>query len=108
MCIPSGSSTPCTEGTQCCSGNCKSGTCVESCIPPNAIPCDTLDPDACGGVGSSCGCVRETSGGAYCSSEGTGISCTTSCDCPVGQFCRPFGGTGSLCAVAPEMCTPKG
>jgi hypothetical protein len=44
-CILKGS--PCTSGTQCCSGNCKGGMCVESCIPPNAIPCDTGGAGAC-------------------------------------------------------------
>src|SRR5215213_3028556 len=32
-CLPNGAT--CTGGTQCCSGNCKGGMCVESCIPPN-------------------------------------------------------------------------
>ena len=95
----------CTEGTDCCSGFCQGEMCVESCIPPNAIPCDPLDSDACGGIGSSCGCVREASGEGYCSSVGTGIPCTTACDCPPGQFCQPFG-TGGLCTVVAEVCTP--
>jgi hypothetical protein len=91
----------CTEGTQCCSGNCKGGMCAESCIPPNAIPCDPSGIESCGGIGSTCGCIRESSSGGYCSSGGTGISCTTSCDCPAGQFCQVNLG---LCTVAAEVC----
>jgi hypothetical protein len=100
----------CTGNTDCCSGLvCKgpSGqrTCAESCIPPNAIPCDPGDilNEDCGGIGSPCRCVSEASGGGYCSSEGTGIACTTACDCPAGQVCTPFA-TGGLCTVVAEVC----
>jgi len=95
----------CDSGTQCCSGFCQGDMCVESCIPPNAIPCDPRDFEACGGILSTCSCIPEASGGAYCSSRGTGIFCTTACDCPAGQFCNPFA-TGGLCTVVAEVCTP--
>jgi hypothetical protein len=102
MCIPSGSSTPCTEGTQCCRGNCKSGTCVESCIPPNAIRCDPNNPTAaCSCTSQGSGCVPEVdSGETYCRSGAiTQTPCATSCDCPTGQFCEPSGDQ-NFCAVA--------
>jgi hypothetical protein len=92
----------CTSGSECCSGNCKSGTCVESCIPPNAITCDGTDPDTCpGGINRGCTCSREASGGAYCATVGTNTPCTTSCDCPTGQFCRS---DFPRCAVVAEVC----
>src|SRR5215217_2864222 len=93
----------CTSGAQCCSGNCKGGTCVASCIPPSAIAC-TGAPDSCpGGVLGGCGCTKEASGAFYCATGGTGIPCSTSCDCPSGQLCQAFGG-GNLCATAAEVC----
>jgi hypothetical protein len=95
----------CTEGTQCCSGNCKGDMCVESCIPPNAIPCDTGSAGACPPQPGCGGCVREHSTGVrYCASLRPTLGCTTSCDCPTGQFCSQFSSTGStngtFCAVA--------
>jgi hypothetical protein len=94
----------CDSGTQCCSGFCQGGMCVASCIPPNAIPCNPDDIEACGGLFGGCSCIPEASGGAYCSNGGgTGIPCTTACDCPAGQVCTPFA-TGGLCNVPAEVC----
>jgi len=95
----------CTEGSTCCSGFCKGGMCVESCIPPNAIPCDTGSAGACPPQPGCGGCVREHSTGVgYCASLRPTLGCTTSCDCPTGQFCSQFSSTGStngtFCAVA--------
>jgi hypothetical protein len=95
----------CTEGTQCCSGFCKGGMCVESCIPPNAIPCDTGGAGVCPPQPGCGGCVPEHSTGVgYCASLRPTLGCTTSCDCPTGQFCSQFSSTGStngtFCAVA--------
>jgi hypothetical protein len=103
MCIANGGT--CSSGTQCCSGKCKSGTCVASCIPPNAIGCDPLNSDSCpGGSIGGCLCSSASEGGGYCSTGiGTGTPCSTSCDCPAGQFCQP-GEPTSFCAVAAEMC----
>jgi hypothetical protein len=85
----------CTAGTQCCSGCCKGGTCAASGIPPEAITCSGSPEDCPEG----CGCERDPSGALVCEREGSGtnIPCTTSCDCPTGQFCHPFG-TGGLCS----------
>jgi hypothetical protein len=96
----------CTSGSQCCSGNCKSGMCVESCIPPNAIPCDLSNPTAaCGpNVPGACFCGAEASSqAAYCLQGVTGIPCTTSCDCPTGQFCHAPNGT----AFCVSVCSPS-
>ena len=84
-----------------CRGRC--ADCL-SCIPPSAIPCDPADPGNCpGGIGGGCSCGVVSEGGAYCGTEGTNIPCSTSCDCPAGQFCRPFG-DGGLCAIAATVC----
>ena len=94
-CLPNGSS-PCTEGSQCCSGNCKSGTCVASCIPPSATPCDPNAPTCPAGC---VGCVPVVDdGNSYCRGGVTATTCATSCDCPTGQFCVP-GGDQNVCAV---------
>ena len=94
-CLPNGSS-PCTEGSQCCSGNCKSGTCVASCIPPSATPCDPNTPTCPAGC---VGCVPVVDdGNSYCRGGVTATTCATSCDCPTGQFCVP-GGDQNVCAV---------
>jgi hypothetical protein len=95
-CVANGGS--CTSGSECCSGNCKSGTCVASCIPPSATPCDPTDPSACG-PRPGCVCNDEVSGGAYCGGGGGTTVCTTSCDCPTGQFC-PLGAPNSSCVDA--------
>ena len=101
MCIANGGT--CTQQTasQCCSGNCKSGTCVESCIPPNAKLCDPNNPTAvCSCTSQGSGCVPESGGAFYCRSGAiTGTRCATSCDCPTGQFCEPSGDE-AFCAVA--------
>ena len=91
----------CTKDKVCCSGNCDSGTCaaacpagtVELCNGTCATPCT---PGSCAGP---CGCNRETSGADYCESSGTSTPCSTSCDCPTGQFCRQIE-PNSFCAVA--------
>jgi hypothetical protein len=82
----------CNRGEQCCSGNCQSGTCVASCIPPDAIVgCGTPTIDCPGG----CVCSPEVSGAIdICRGPSvTDVPCTTSCDCPTGLFCL----TGGLC-----------
>jgi hypothetical protein len=95
----------CANGSECCSGKCKSSTCVASCIPPSAISCDPVNRESCpGGIVGGCVCVGEAdSGVGYCSTAGSSMPCSTSCDCPAGQFCQPFG-DGNLCAVAAEVC----
>jgi hypothetical protein len=107
-CVSDGGS--CSSGSDCCSGLvCKGrsgqGTCVASCIPPNAIPCDTGGAGVCPPQPGCGGCVREHSTGVgYCASLRPTLGCTTSCDCPTGQFCSQFSSTGStngtFCAVA--------
>jgi Stigma-specific protein, Stig1 len=100
----------CTSGTQCCSGLvCKGpsgqGTCAASCIPPSAIPCDPVNHDSCaGGTSGGCTCGEASEGGGYCGTTGTGIPCSTSCDCPAGQYCSAGAPTGLLCAVAATVC----
>jgi Stigma-specific protein, Stig1 len=82
------------------------GNPCQSCIPPSAILCDFGDANSCaGGLAGGCTCVPEASGGglAFCSSGSTATPCSTSCDCPAGQFCQPSGAEG-LCVVAAEMC----
>jgi hypothetical protein len=104
MCIPNGN-TCSAGGTPCCSsafaGGCKSGTCVETCIPPNAILCDPNNPTAaCSCTSQGSGCVLESGGEFYCRSGAiTETPCATSCDCPTGQFCEPSGDQ-NFCAVA--------
>lgn len=106
-CVSNGGA--CDSGSECCSGNCKSGMCVESCIPPNAIPCDPLNPfAACGpAVPGGCQCGVEASSGAhYCVSNAAipmPMQCTSSCDCPTGQIC--FAPDGILVCVA--VCSPS-
>jgi hypothetical protein len=98
MCIANGGT--CSASIPCCSGNCKSGTCVESCIPPNAKLCDPNNPTVCTCTSQFSGCVPESGGDSYCrSGADTTRECFSSCDCPTGQFCHPAGDTG-LCAVA--------
>ena len=104
MCIANGGT--CSSGNQCCSGKCKSGTCVASCIPPNAIGCDPLNSDSCpGGSIGGCLCNSASEGGGYCETGPITIAtpCSTSCDCPAGQFCQPSEPTG-FCVIAAEMC----
>jgi hypothetical protein len=98
-CVPNGGT--CAIGSQCCSGNCKSGTCVASCIPPDAIVgCGTPTIDCPEG----CMCSPEVSGARICRGPGvTDVPCTTSCDCPTGQAClntSTGGSTGGLCTIA--------
>jgi hypothetical protein len=97
----------CATSSGCCSGLvCKGpsgqGTCVESCIPPNAIPCDISNPTAaCGpNVPGGCGCIQDISGGGFCANNANDIRCTTSCDCPAGQFCD----NGGLCVFVADVC----
>ena len=101
MCIANGGTCTPQTASQCCSGNCKSGTCVESCIPPNAKVCDPNNSSAvCTCTSQFSGCVPESGGESYCrSGADTTRECFSSCDCPTGQFCHPAGDTG-LCAVA--------
>jgi hypothetical protein len=75
MCIPNGSS-PCTTGSQCCSGRCG--------FLPIGI--------CCGGIGASCTtgnecCNRSCVGGKCC--VGSGSPCTTNSDCCPGLTCDP-------------------
>jgi hypothetical protein len=97
----------CSTSTDCCSGLvCKgpSGqrTCAESCIPPNAIGCDPDQINSCaGGIAGGCSCNPEASGGGYCISDNTITPCTTSCDCPTGQFCRS---DFNVCTIVADMC----
>lgn len=94
----------CATGTDCCSGNCKDSVCVESCIPPYAIPCDPSNPESCGGGRlGSCFCERATEGGGYCQTDGSSTFCSSSCDCPAGQFCQATG-DGGRCAIAGTVC----
>lgn len=96
-CLPNGATCPAASGEPCCSGNCKGGTCAESCIPPNASPCDPSNPESCGGA--PCFCERATEGGGYCQTDGSSTFCSSSCDCPAGQFCQATG-DGGRCAIA--------
>jgi hypothetical protein len=100
----------CTDGSQCCRGNCSEGACacppgtVRLCNDTCATPCDRQDIGACGGIGSDCGCAAEESASSrtgYCLrfGGGTDIRCSTSCDCPTGQFCHQFA-EGGFCATA--------
>jgi hypothetical protein len=77
------------------SGRCPSGT-TRLCNGTCAIPCDPRTPESCGG---GCVCISETSGAAYCGSSGTSTPCTTSCDCPTGQFCEQIE-PNRFCVVA--------
>ena len=97
MCIPTGSSSPCTAGgTPCCSGNCNSngfccpdgrvGTSNGTC----AIPC-TSD-DECPGF--PCGCLNSTEGG-LCSAGGSGNFCDLGI-CASGELCS-FGVCFTAC-----------
>jgi hypothetical protein len=97
---------PCASHAECCSspfgGGCRNGTCVESCIQPSLTPCDPNDPSACGAPDSGCNCLPEASSDkTYCRSDVTTTLCTTSCDCPSGQFCEPFGDESFCVAACP-------
>ena len=92
----------CNSGSDCCSGLvCKGptgqGTCVESCIPPNAIRCDPFNPTAACGPGGPGGCSCSLEGPSrqnYCVLNATvSQECTSSCDCPTGQLCHAPDGT---------------
>jgi hypothetical protein len=93
----------CTDGSQCCRGNCSSGTCVASCLPPNATPCDPRT-GFCLDVENPCGCGQvvelpgREQGFCFTFTNDPPIFCTTSCDCPPDQFCRPgLSGTPAQC-----------
>jgi hypothetical protein len=95
----------CTRETQCCSGNCVNGACsacpsgtVELCNGTCARPCDPDDLESCGAGCNPC-TVREVSGAFYCVSGNTSTPCTTSCDCPSGQFCQQIE-PNRFCVVA--------
>src|SRR5215218_9814405 len=97
---------PCASNAECCriafGGGCRNGTCVESCIQPSLTPCDPNDPSACGAPDSGCNCLPEASSDkTYCRSDVTTTLCTTSCDCPSGQFCEPFGDESFCVAACP-------
>ena len=96
----------CASHAECCSsafgGGCRNSTCVESCIQPSLTPCDPNDPSACGAPDSGCNCLPEASSDkTYCRSDVTTTLCTTSCDCPSGQFCEPFGDESFCVAACP-------
>ncbi len=107
VCGTGTSLTCCAEGEECDQGVCSGGE--PSCIPPSAIPCNGGDVESCvGGVVGGCFCVTEVSSGlAFCSTGGTDFPCTTSCDCPTGQFCGQSGALGDhVCVGTAEMCPP--
>jgi hypothetical protein len=96
----------CTANTQCCSGNCSGGTCT-ACPSGRvllsngtcALPCSSDCPD-CSSVGRpNCGEEADT-GGAFCIGDPTTDTCTTTNDCPTGQFCLNAGGAVHTCRVA--------
>jgi hypothetical protein len=105
-CLPNGAS--CTADTDCCSELVCKGlpgqrTCADSCIPSSAISCSGDAQSCSGGIMGGCTCVQEASSEFFCTTGGSGIPCTTSCDCPSGQFCQALGDV-RLCAVAAAMC----
>lgn len=109
MCIPDGGS--CSVGSDCCSGLVCKGpagqrTCAESCVPPNAISCDAADSFSCaGGFLGGCVCIEASEGGGYCVTSATGDRCSSSCDCPAGQFCQPDPDNPmGLCVVVATVC----
>ena len=87
-----GAGNSCTTDRECC-GVCKgptgNRTCRDSCIPET-----TTCVDFC--TNPLCTCRTEASGQPLCASFLTTTSCTTSCDCPQGQFCT----AGGVCAQA--------
>jgi hypothetical protein len=121
--LPNGAS--CTEGSQCCSGNCSNGFCCESgrvglSNGTCAKPC-TLSGRECTGCFSPSPCTRTSGFATYCSggftnclsnSECLSGQCTTSAgfqcvcssdnDCPTGQFCAHTvpGSTQDFCQLA--------
>jgi hypothetical protein len=104
MCIPNGGS--CSTSSDCCSGICKgataasAGQCVTDrlCIPQGTVVCNT-DAD-CTGPGCTCQ-VEPRSLLEFCSGALTTTRCTTSCDCPTGQFCAfNFAADQGFCAPA--------
>jgi hypothetical protein len=110
MCLPNGGT--CSTSSDCCSGLvCKGptgqGTCVESCIPPNAIPCDPFNPTAACGPGGPGGCSCGLEGPSrqnYCVLNTTvSQECTSSCDCPTGQLCNA--GDGTFFCI--PVCSPS-
>ena len=98
----------CTRNDQCCSGNCESGTC--STCPSGrellsngtcALPCTTREGCFAAGCDpNSTGCEVELGGGdaRYCRNSGGLTSCTSTADCPSGQFCvSPEGACARTC-----------
>ena len=96
----------CTGNTDCCSELvCKGGMCAESCIPPNTISCDPNDAFSCD-IRSGCVCIPDVSGVGICNRiGGSNADCTSSCECPPGEFCNGLFGE---CTLAATVCTPPG
>jgi hypothetical protein len=83
----------CKKNSQCCSGNCSGGTCT-ACPSGRvllsngtcALPCSGSEGcPACGSGAPDCGGESDT-GPAFCIGDITS-ACTTTNDCPTGQFC---------------------
>jgi hypothetical protein len=98
MCIPTGSSSPCTAGgTPCCSGNCNSnGFCCESgrvgvSNGTCALPCTSSEE--CPGF--PCGCLNSTEGG-LCAAVQSGNFCDLGICASSGELCS-FGVCFTAC-----------
>jgi hypothetical protein len=99
MCLPNGD-TCSTGGTPCCSGNCSNGICCASGrVGLSNGTCALLcNPDCpvCGSFGVPSCLAEATSGASYCRGDASG-ACTTTNDCPTGQFCSPSFGCAQAC-----------
>jgi hypothetical protein len=82
----------CTKDRLCCSRNCVNGTCA-ACPSGRvllsngtcALPCSSACP-VCSSTGLPSCTAEATTGVAYCRGD-VGGRCTTTNDCPTGQFC---------------------
>jgi hypothetical protein len=101
--------TTCTGNTDCCSGRCAGGMCAEPCPSGTVLLCNGTCAKTCTSTTDCTGCRFECAPEAasdpprsLCSNPTDfGAPCTTSCDCPSGQFCREFTGVGgNFCLFA--------
>jgi hypothetical protein len=85
---------PCTQGSQCCSGNCFNGFCANTATQCGGTACN---PPANGCAGNTCCRGSDTSGcgNVCCSSPCCGSQC-----CGANQFCCQF----TICCANGEEC----
>lgn len=99
-CKPNGHG--CGTNKQCCSGYCDQTTSTCACSPGTTQLCNGTCATDCSTTGCPNGytCVQdEAVGHFYCAQGGATQTCSSDCDCPIGQMCINATPTGLCVAV---------